>query len=138
MPTKSTPERSSTGERTLGLIQVAILSAITAEPSQAFGTAIAGRISQVVDREISDAQVYVALARLQDRGFVSSQIDNLTMPSQRTRGRPKIYYALTAKGRRALENAGALIPSFELFVQSSLRGKHEDKKKGLKPAAVVV
>jgi DNA-binding PadR family transcriptional regulator len=131
--------RDDDATRSLGLTQVAILSVITAMPTAAYGTAIADRVSVMVGREVADAQIYVALRRLEDRGLIVSRADAVTMPSQRKRGRPKIYYVLTSEGRRALENAGAYIPSTTPFVPSSEeRGRHDGPKKAPKPTPVVV
>jgi DNA-binding PadR family transcriptional regulator len=121
----------------LGLTQVAILASIEGGHATN-GTAIAARISRMIGREVSDAQVYVALGRLQDRGFIASRADTATMPSERKRGRPKVHYALTAAGRRALTSAGAYLPSTGPFVQSSSRGTHGGTKKSPHLTPVVV
>ena len=90
--------------KTLGLIQAAILSAINSQPEQAYGSAIASRVSAQMDREIPDGQVYTALLRLEAHGMVET-ISKSVEPSRRGRGRPRKYYKLTAAGLRALQRA---------------------------------
>lgn len=131
-------QKLNRGDRALGLIQVVILNVIDRNPAKAYGSAITDEVSRVVRRELADAQVYVALGRLEDHGLVSSVVGQVPMPSQRSRGRPRKYYALTASGRRAMEGAGAYIFSASPFMQSSERGEHEGKEEGPMPAPVVV
>ena len=124
-------------ERALGLVQVAILRVIDRDPDRAYGAAITEQVASAVGRELADAQVYVALQRLEQHGLIGSQV--VPMPSQRSRGRPRKYYALTASGRRALESAGAYQLSTSPVWQSTSRGEHEGgKEEGpLRPAVVV-
>lgn len=118
----------SLGHARLGLVQVAILNVINRDLDKAYGTAISAEVSRSVDREIADAQVYVALKRLEDQGLVTSKVEILPLPSKRTRGRPRKYYALTALGRRALESAGTYVLSNMPFMQSTHRGGNEGKE----------
>lgn len=126
--------------RTLGLVQVAIMNAIINRPERAYGTAITDAVSKTVGRELSDAQVYVALGRLEEHGLIDSRVDEFPTPSKRSRGRPRKYYASTAKGRRALENAGAYTLSTSPFVKSLsiTGGDHEGTQDGPIPPPVVV
>ena len=120
-----TPEYGpSERTRALGLMQVAILRAIDQNPERAFGAAITDQVSRWISRSLADAQVYVALNRLEQHGLVSTQVE-FPMPSKRSRGRPRKFYALTAIGRRALENAGAYQLSGKPFMQSTSRGEYE-------------
>jgi len=93
--------------RALGLAQVAIMSIIGSSPQRAFGTGIAKAMTDMSGREVADAQVFVALRRLERQGFVASTTKHDPEPSKRTRGRPRLFYELTASGLRALEAAGA-------------------------------
>lgn len=86
------------------------MSAIEAESKSAYGTAIAKKVSDMTGREMADAQVYVALQRLEHQGLLISLSDSTTpQPSTRSRGRPRKFYELTATGKRALAAAGAYI-----------------------------
>lgn len=123
--------------RALGLVQVAIMNVITKKPEQSYGTAIADEVSKLVGRDLAEAQVYVALRRLEEQGLISSHVD-FPMPSKRSRGRPRKYYASTTKGRRALEAAGAYTSSNSPFMHSTYGGDHEGETKGPMPTPVVV
>jgi DNA-binding PadR family transcriptional regulator len=133
-------ERESLHARTLGLVQVAIMNVITNKPERAYGTAITDEVSRIVGRELADAQVYIALGRLEAHGLISSRVDEIPMPSKKSRGRPRKYYASTAKGRRALESAGAYTLSKSPFMQSlsTPGGDHEGTQTGPMPPPVVV
>lgn len=120
--------------RVLGLIQVAILRVIDRCPAKSYGAAITDEVSRLVARELADAQVYVALQRLEEQGLVSSRVDLIPRPSKMSRGRPRKFYALTAMGRRALESAGAYTSAAVPFMQSSQGGTHEGKEEGPTPA----
>lgn len=90
-------------------------------------------------QDYADAQIYVALHRLVDHAFVESWTNKESGPSKGSKGRPRVYYRLTASGRKALKNAGTYISSGSPFMQSTTRGEHEGKKKkGPIPAPVVV
>lgn len=96
--------------RTLGIVQMAIMSAIEVDTKSAYGTAISQKVTDMTGREIADAQVYVALQRLEHQGLVKTLSDSPEpKPSKRTRGRPRKFYELTASGRRALAAAGAYV-----------------------------
>lgn len=95
--------------RALGTVQVWILKVIEADAGRAYGTAITETLSEFTGRAMADAQVYMALRRLEQRGFISAKADDLPSgPSVRSRGRPRKVYELTASGKRALESVDAL------------------------------
>lgn len=122
-------------DRALGLVQVAILNVIDRNPDRAYGVAITDEVSRVVGRELTDAQVYMALQRLEEHGLVTVRVDIVSLPPKRSRGRPRKFYALTASGRKAIENAGAYF-STSSFMQSIT---HEGaSQEGLIPTPVVV
>jgi DNA-binding PadR family transcriptional regulator len=133
-------EKENLHTRTLGLVQVAIMNVITNRPDRAYGTAITEEVSGIVGREFSDAQIYVALGRLEDHGLISSHIDEISTPSKKSRGRPRKYYASTAKGLRALKDAGAYTLSTSPFMKSlaPFGGDHEGTQNGPLPPPVVV
>jgi len=126
-------------ERVLGPMQIAILRTIDTHPDRAYGVAITACLSKMIDREVADGQIYVAIRRLEDHGFISSRVGEFPLLSKRSRGRPRVYYALTASGQRALENAAAYTSSIVPFKQSTSRGEHEGAMHtGQTPSAVVV
>src|SRR5260370_29305976 len=79
---------SAERDRALGLVQVAILNVINRDPDRAYGSAITDEVSRVVDRELADAQVYIALRRLEEHGLVRSHVE-IPLPSKRSRARPR-------------------------------------------------
>ncbi len=83
------------------------MSVIESRKDSAYGTAIALVVSDMTGREVSDAQVFVALRRLERQGLVASIPAPKSEPSKRTRGRPRVFYELTAAGKGALDAAGA-------------------------------
>lgn len=126
-------------DRTLGLVQAAILTVVNRGPKNAYGSAITDEVSKLVGREFADAQIYMALQRLEGHGLLASRIDEIPVPSRRTRGRPRKYYALTAKGRRALESVGRYVLSARPVMQSASGGNDEDEASiGPTPTPVMV
>lgn len=102
-PSRQNPNR-------VGPIQGEMLSFIATHAEDAHGVGIARHLRAAIDPEMTDAQAYVALKRLEARGFLSSQTiskdSHDTTPSKRSRGRPRKYYSLTPSGRRALNGVG--------------------------------
>jgi DNA-binding PadR family transcriptional regulator len=91
--------------RCLGLVQVSILSAIAEWPDSAYGTKITSYVSKKIGRDLADAQIYVALARLEKYGLLKSRISEFSELPSRKVGRPRKYYDLTETGRRSLADA---------------------------------
>lgn len=98
----------------VGPVQAAILMIIRDFPDHAHGVGIATVLRCEFDREITDAQTYVGLRRLESRGLIAARSNNHsngqeTTPSksQGRRGRPHKTYFLTASGKRALESVVA-------------------------------
>lgn len=103
-PKESIPNRS------LGITQLAVMSAIRNHPDKAYGTAIAEFVSSDLNKEVSDAQVFVTLGRLERHGLVES--GKINPEPSGARGRPKKLYNLTASGKRALEQLVSTLNSF--------------------------
>lgn len=113
------------------------MSVIRNNPNNAYGTAISTCVSDMTGREVSDAQVFVALRRLERQGFIASRSGPNLKPSERTRGRPRKYYELTASGERALDAAGAYTENVRADQRSSKEHLDGRKKKGPAFAPVV-
>ena len=102
----------------VGPVQAEILQIIRDFPEKAHGVGIAEVLRGRHGDTFSDAQTYIALKRLDVRGLVAVSDDNRTRveettPSKAQRGRPRIYYTLTASGWRALEDGAAINSSGE-------------------------
>ena len=89
-------------------LQRMMLSIIHDHAEDAHGVGIAKHLRRITKNdELEDSQVYVALRRLEARGFIALKGDEarVTVPSTvRTKkvGRPRKLYFLTASGKRAL------------------------------------
>jgi len=94
----------------VGPVQAEILQIIRDVPEKAHGVGIAEILRGRHGDTFSDAQTYIALKRLDARGLVTvdgGALEKGTTPSKAQRGRPRIYYTLTASGWRALEDGAA-------------------------------
>ena len=94
----------------VGPVQADILQIIRDHPELAHGVGIAGFLRDHRGHDVSDAQTYMALRRLDARGLIverSADTDTRNTPSDSRRGRPRKLYTLTASGMRALQQGGA-------------------------------
>lgn len=76
-----------------------ILSAIWKLQENAYGMAIRAEIEKVTGVKMPFGSIYTPLARLLDKGLISSLEGE---PSPQRGGRRKIFYHLTATGKKAL------------------------------------
>jgi DNA-binding PadR family transcriptional regulator len=83
------------------LEQHALLAIVALHPN-AYGVSIQGHIERNTGREPSVGALYAALDRLQEKGFVSSKQGEVT-PERG--GRRKLYFSLTAPGKRTLRES---------------------------------
>lgn len=98
----------------VGPVQAEILQIIRDHPGLAHGVGIAGYLRDHRGHDVSDAQTYIALRRLDARGLIAERnalSDSRNTPSDNRRGRPHKLYTLTASGKRALEQGGAAVNS---------------------------
>lgn len=84
----------------LGEFEEIVLLAVAIQSGDAYGAAVVSEIEQQMNRPVNLGAVHSALNRLQEKGLVSSQMGGVT-PERG--GRRKRLYAVTAYGRRALE-----------------------------------
>jgi len=89
----------------LGEFEQIVLLAIL-RVDDAYGVAITDEIQRETRRDITLASVYTTLARLEEKGFVTSSLGE---PTAARGGRRKRYYTVTATGRRALRAAVSTI-----------------------------
>ena len=97
----------------LGQFELRVLAAINRLKATAWGSNLRKAISEDVRREISIAQLYAALSRLERKGLISFDVLD-SEPKQG--GRSKKVFRLEAPGVRVLEvmvalHAGVLRPS---------------------------
>lgn len=138
--------RDKTDTRTLGIIQLMILNRIKADPQNATARKITDDLSKIFGERIPDAQVFVTLSRLRDRGLVnavtpepdqattnlkganSSPSETTALPSKSTariRGRRAAIMKLTPEGVSAVKQA-ALHIRLSASATMSLKGDCDD------------
>jgi PadR family transcriptional regulator len=86
----------------LGEFEQIVLLALARLGEDAYGVAIHEEILATTGRDVSIPAVYVTLARLEDKGYVSSQTGD---PTPTRGGRARRFYRLEKSGVRALEEA---------------------------------
>lgn len=86
----------------LGGFELLVLLALVRLGEDAYGVPISDAIEQSSGREVSIGSVYITLARLADKGLVSSRLGE---PTSERGGRAKTYFRITAKGLREVRQA---------------------------------
>jgi PadR family transcriptional regulator len=86
----------------LGEFEQIVLLAVLRVGDGAYGVAIADAIQRETRRDVTLASVYTTLVRLEEKGFVSSEVGE---PTAARGGRRKRYYTVTTPGKRALRTA---------------------------------
>jgi PadR family transcriptional regulator, regulatory protein PadR len=82
-----------------------ILTAILSLRDDAYGVTIHQKACHLAaPKEILPGAVYIALDRLEDKGFIASWLSD---PTPERGNRPKRFYRLEALGERALEESPA-------------------------------
>ena len=84
----------------LGEFEEVVLLTVGVLHGNAYGVTIKDEIEQRLDREVSVGALQVTLRRLESKGFLKSKQGEST---DRRRGRPKLFFELTAYGKKALE-----------------------------------
>ena len=91
----------------LGEFEQLILFALLQLGDDAYGVAVRETIEERTGRAVSVGAIYTALARLGERGMVSSRKE----PPKGRAGRPRRLYTLRPEGARALQDSYATIQS---------------------------
>jgi PadR family transcriptional regulator len=86
----------------LGGFELLVLFALIQLGDDAYGVPISEAIEQSSGREVAIGSVYITLARLEQKGFVSSRLGE---PTAERGGRAKTYFHITAKGLREVRQA---------------------------------
>ncbi|HYR84474.1 MAG TPA: helix-turn-helix transcriptional regulator [Terriglobia bacterium] len=81
----------------LGNFELMVMLALIRLGENAYGVAISRELEERSGREAAIGSVYAALERLEDKGFVASELGDAT-PERG--GRAKRYFRVTAKGLR--------------------------------------
>ena len=86
----------------LGEFEQIVMLAILRDGADAYGVSITQEIQRETRRDVTLASVYTTLARLEAKGYVTSELGK---PTAARGGRRKRHYRVTTAGRRALRQA---------------------------------
>jgi DNA-binding PadR family transcriptional regulator len=86
----------------LTLLEQMILAAIVALKDDAFGVSIRKKVEKLTGKRLMYGTLYNALDQLLRKGYVSKTKGKT---SSARGGRPRIYYALTPSGKKALRTS---------------------------------
>lgn len=89
----------------LGEFEEIVLLTVAVLQSDAYGVTVAAELNRRSERAVSLSGVHVALYRLEEKGFVNSELGS---PSAERGGRRKRIYIITAYGKRMLAEIRAL------------------------------
>lgn len=84
----------------LGEFELLVMLAVMRLASNAYGMLIRREIEEVAERSASLGAVYTTLERLEDKGFLSSAVGEVT---EERGGRAKKYFKVTASGAKAVK-----------------------------------
>ncbi|MBX2970402.1 MAG: helix-turn-helix transcriptional regulator [Cyclobacteriaceae bacterium] len=86
----------------LGEFEEVVLLTVGVLHGNAYGVTIKDEIEQRLKREVSIGALQITLRRLESKGFLKSKQGEAT---ESRRGRPKLFFEITAYGKRALVHA---------------------------------
>jgi len=89
----------------LGEFQEVVLLAILILDDNAYGVSIQEEIKKELNRNISRGALHTALTRLEEKGFIMSEVGGVT---KERGGRSKRMYTVTNLGKEALKEARQL------------------------------
>ena len=84
----------------IGEFEEVVLLAVGILHGNAYGVTIRDEIEKQLKRKVSIGALQVTLRRLESKGFLRSSPGD---SEESRRGRPKLFFELTAYGKRALE-----------------------------------
>jgi DNA-binding PadR family transcriptional regulator len=84
----------------LGEFEEVVLLTVGILHGNAYGVTIRDEIEKQLNRSVSIGSLQITLRRLESKGFLRSKSGG---PEEARRGRPKLYFELTAYGKKAIE-----------------------------------
>ena len=84
----------------LGEFEEIVLLTVGVLHGNAYGVTIKDEIEQRLNREVTIGALQITLRRLESKGFLKSKQGDST---ESRRGRPKLFFEITAYGKKALE-----------------------------------
>lgn len=88
----------------LGEFEEVVLLTVGVLHGNAYGVTIKDDIEQRLNREVTIGALQITLRRLESKGFLKSRQGEATASR---RGRPKLFFEITAYGKKALEYSKA-------------------------------
>jgi DNA-binding PadR family transcriptional regulator len=101
----------------LGEFEYVVLLSIIRLGSDAYGMTIRQDIENRTERSVSVGAVYAALERLEAKGYLHSREGETT---QGRGGRSKIFYEVTAAGKKAVQQTRTMFRQMEAGTEQSL------------------
>ena len=89
-------------QATLGEFEEVVLLLVAAQHDQAYGLSITKAIEEQLERSVNMSSVHTALYRLEEKGFLSSNVGGA---EQIRGGRRKRFFVITSVGKKALIRA---------------------------------
>lgn len=87
-------------QHTIGEFEELVLLMVAALHDEAYGVSVLENLEEKLKKPLNISAVHVALKRMEDKGFVKSRFGGIT---EERGGRRKRYYAITALGKRMLD-----------------------------------
>jgi DNA-binding PadR family transcriptional regulator len=84
------------------VLEEIILTTIFRLKEEAYGVSIRQKVSEIIKKDIIYGTLYKTLDQLLRKGYVRKRLGK---PTPQRGGRSKIYYSLTEKGLKALQDA---------------------------------
>jgi len=88
----------------LGEFEIVVVAGVLHLGRKAYGAAIRQEIEERADRSAAIGAIYTTLARLEEKGLVTSRLGAATAERG---GRAKRFFSITAEGRRAFDDSVA-------------------------------
>ena len=86
----------------MGAFELMVMLAALRVGEKAYGVPISREIENKTGKTVALGSVYAALERLEEKGFIASELGD---PTPERGGRAKQYFRVTAKGVRQLRDA---------------------------------
>src|SRR5438132_9922772 len=90
----------------LGNFELMVMLALIRLGDNAYGVPISEELEKRTGRDVAIGSVYAALERLEDKGFVTSELGE---PTAERGGRAKKYFHLTARGLKEVRETQRLM-----------------------------
>lgn len=103
----------------LGDLEQLVMLALLRLGEDGFGAAVQRVIAEQAGRDVTLGAVYTALARLEEKGYVSSRVGD---PLPQRGGRRRRLYVVEPAGRAAITDAWLAMRSLARGLQSTLGG----------------